>query len=84
MRYQPIVNYGVIGDLHNAALVGMDGSIDPMCFPRFDSPTIFGAWLDTAKGGGLKLAPTRQGVYAKQFHWPVAKLCGGSNLSQGV
>jgi GH15 family glucan-1,4-alpha-glucosidase len=47
MRYQPIENYGVIGDLHSAALVGMDGSIDFMCFPRFDSPTIYGELLDS-------------------------------------
>ena len=32
MSYQPIENYGVIGDLHTAALVGMDGSIDFMVF----------------------------------------------------
>ena len=42
----PIENYGIIGDLHTVALVGMDGSIDFMCFPQFDSPTIFAALLD--------------------------------------
>lgn len=31
-------NYGVIGDMHTVALVGMDGSIGFLCFPRFDSP----------------------------------------------
>ena len=51
MNYQPIENYGVIGDLTTAALVGMDGSIDFMCFPHFDSPTIFAALLDHKKGG---------------------------------
>ena len=40
MSYQPIENYGVIGDLHTVALVGMDGSIDFMCFPHFDSPSV--------------------------------------------
>ena len=49
MNYQPIENYGVIGDLTTAALVGMDGSIDFMCFPHFDSPTIFAALLDSKK-----------------------------------
>jgi hypothetical protein len=39
--YQPIENYGVIGDLHTVALVGMDGSMDFCSFPKFDSPTIF-------------------------------------------
>jgi GH15 family glucan-1,4-alpha-glucosidase len=70
MRYQPIENYGVIGDLHSAALMGMDGSIDFMCFPRFDSPTIFGALLDAGKGGRFKLAPTIEGVRAHQRYLP--------------
>ena len=43
MGYQPIGNYGVIGDLHTVALVGMDGSIDFMCAPRFDSASVFAA-----------------------------------------
>lgn len=39
--YRPIEDYGVIGDLHTVALVSIDGSIDFMCFPDFDSPTVF-------------------------------------------
>ncbi len=46
MSCQPIENYGIIGDLHRVALVGMDGSIDLMSFPRFGSATIFAALLD--------------------------------------
>ena len=57
MKYQPIENYGLIGDLSTAALVGQDGSIDFMCFPRFDSPTIFAALLDAEEGGCFKLSP---------------------------
>ena len=60
MSYQPIENYGVIGDLHTVALVGMDGSIDFMCFPHFDSPSIFAAMLDDEKGGRFKIAPHLQ------------------------
>jgi len=46
MFEQPIENYGVIGDLCTVALVGLDGSVDFMCFPELDSPTLFAALLD--------------------------------------
>ena len=71
MRYQPIENYGVIGDLHSVALVGMNGSIDFMCFPNFDSPTIFAALLDDERGGRFELAPThRDEARHKQLYLP--------------
>ena len=65
-----IENYGLIGDLHTVALVGMDGSIDFMCFPHFDSPTIFGALLDHENGGHFKLAPVSQEMRHKQMYLP--------------
>src|SRR5947207_7089030 len=68
--YQPIENYGVIGDLHTVALVGIDGSIDFMCFPRFDSPTIFAALLDNKRGGSFCLAPKLKGAHQKQLYMP--------------
>jgi GH15 family glucan-1,4-alpha-glucosidase len=70
MSYQPIENYGVVGDLSTAAFVGIDGSIDFMCFPEFDSPTIFAALLDDEKGGRFKLAPTAEEVRHKQMYLP--------------
>ena len=70
MPYQPIENYGVIGNLRTAALVGMDGSIDWLCLPHFDSPSVFAAILDDGKGGRFRIAPPHDGVRHKQFYWP--------------
>ena len=57
MAYKPIGEYGLIGDKKSAALVGTDGSIDWCCFPRFDSPSVFGAILDDRRGGRFQIAP---------------------------
>ena len=70
MPYQPIENYGLIGNMRTTALVGMNGSIDWFCFPYFDSPSVFGAILDDAKGGRFKIAPVPDGVKSKQYYWP--------------
>jgi GH15 family glucan-1,4-alpha-glucosidase len=70
MAYQPIESYGVIGDMHTVALVGTNGSIDWLCFPHFDSPSVFAAILDDAKGGRFSLAPAVEGIRHKQFYWP--------------
>ena len=70
MNYHPIENYGVIGDLTTAALVGMDGSIDFMCFPHFDSPTIFAALLDHKKGGRFIISPVTDEFKTRQRYFP--------------
>jgi GH15 family glucan-1,4-alpha-glucosidase len=68
--YQPIENYGVIGDLNTIALVGLDGSIDFLCFPNFDSPSVFAALLDKEKGGYFKITPQQDNVKHKQLYLP--------------
>lgn len=70
MTYEPIANYGVIGDLHTVALVGMTGSIDFLSFPHFDSPTVFAALLDRKKGGHFLIAPTDGVPTVKQQYLP--------------
>ncbi|WP_066829259.1 glycoside hydrolase family 15 protein [Rufibacter ruber] len=70
MRYQPIENYGIVGDLNTVALIGLDGGIDFMCFPNFDSPSIFAALLDKEKGGSFQLSPVFEEQKTKQLYLP--------------
>lgn len=70
MGYQPIENYGIIGDLNTVALVGLDGSIDFMCFPNFDSPSIFAAILDKERGGSFQIHPVFAEMKTKQLYLP--------------
>jgi len=85
MAYQPIENYAIIGDLHTVALVGMDGSIDFLPFPRFDSPTVFAALLDHRKGGRFKIAPAFADARQKQLYLPDTNVLLTRSLSsEGV
>ncbi|MFL5347586.1 MAG: glycoside hydrolase family 15 protein [Hyalangium sp.] len=66
----PIQEHGVIGDLRTVALVGSDGTLDWLCFPHFDSPSVFAALLDPEKGGYFRISPEPDGAVRKQFYWP--------------
>src|SRR5260370_2002543 len=57
MSFEPIENYGVIGNMRSIALVGANGSIDFLCYPNFDSPTVFAALLDDERGGCFQIQP---------------------------
>ena len=75
----------MIGDLHTIALVARDGSIDFMCFPQFDSPTIFAALLNGEKGGHFQIAPELDGASRKQLYLPDSNILLTRFLSeQGV
>jgi GH15 family glucan-1,4-alpha-glucosidase len=68
--YLPIAEHGLIGDLHSAALVGTDGTIDWYCCPRFDSPSVFASILDVHRGGRFRLAPIEEGVDVQAAVFP--------------
>jgi GH15 family glucan-1,4-alpha-glucosidase len=53
----PLEDYAIVGDTQTAALIGRDGSVDWLCFPRFDSGAIFAALLGTEEHGRWLLAP---------------------------
>ena len=70
MSYQPIEDYGIVGNMHTVTLVGINGSVDWLCLPHFDSPSVFAGILDDQKGGRFKICPTKQDVTRRQFYWP--------------
>jgi GH15 family glucan-1,4-alpha-glucosidase len=83
MAYHPIQNYGIIGNMRTAALIGLNGSIDWFCFPHFDSPSVFATLLDDTKGGHFQIAPAQEGSTSKQFYWPETNILITRFLSPG-
>jgi len=83
MSYQPIESYGIIGDLHTVALVGLDASIDFLCFPRFDSPSVFAALLDDEKGGRFQIKPHLCHSTTRQLYLPDTNVLLSRFLSDG-
>jgi pentatricopeptide repeat protein len=72
--YLPINDHGLIGNHHTVALVGVDGTIDWYCCPRFDSPSLFGAILDKDKGGYFRICSDDGNARYKQFYFPDTNL----------
>jgi GH15 family glucan-1,4-alpha-glucosidase len=81
-RYLPIADHGVIGDLRSVALVGTDGTIDWYCPARFDSPSVFAAILDRAKGGYYRIAAVDE-CATKQLYFPDTNVLVTRFLSPG-
>jgi GH15 family glucan-1,4-alpha-glucosidase len=65
-----IEDYALIGDCKSAALVGRDGSIDWLCWPRFDSPACFAALLGTADNGRWLVAPAETPLAVQRRYRP--------------
>ena len=65
-----IEDYAMVGDLHTAALISTEGSIDWLCLPRFDSPACFNALVDTPKAGRWLLAPEGGGECTRRRYRP--------------
>lgn len=70
LSYLPIENYGIIGNMKTVALVSLDGAIDFMCFPNFDSPTVFASLLDDNGGGSFSIEPQLTAMKTKQLYLP--------------
>lgn len=66
----PLESYGLIGDCQTAALVGLDGSIDWLCWPRFDSDACFAALLGDASHGRWRIAPAAKPVTVSRRYRP--------------
>ncbi len=70
MSFEPIENYGVIGNMRSIALVGVNGSIDFLCYPNFDSPSVFAALLDDRIGGRFQIQPQLRKRRVRQLYLP--------------
>ncbi|KAJ1968202.1 hypothetical protein IWQ62_001386 [Dispira parvispora] len=82
--YLPIGDYGIIGNLRTIALCGLDGSVDFLCYPVFDSPSVFARLLDKDKGGHFSIIPTTS-VTTKQQYLPNTNiLCTKFLCEEGV
>lgn len=69
-EYLPIEDHGIVGNTRTVALVGRNATIDWMCFPHFDSPSIFCSLLDSRKGGHWSICPVGSAdVHYKQYYW---------------
>lgn len=62
----PIADYALLSDCHSAALVSRAGSVDWLCFPRFDSPAVFARLLDE-RAGHWSIAPVEESTSSRRY-----------------
>ena len=65
----PIEDYALLSDLQTGPLISRDGSVDWLCFPRFDSPSVFSRILGTDEHGRWLLAPSEAGAAVVDRHY---------------
>src|SRR5260370_16400223 len=70
MSFERIDNYGMIGNMRSIALVGVNGSIDFLCYPNFDSPTVFAALVDDGRGACFQIQPQLRERRVRQMYLP--------------
>ncbi|KAL5405895.1 hypothetical protein PMIN04_012203 [Paraphaeosphaeria minitans] len=81
--YMPVENYGLIGNMRTSALVATDGGVDMMCWPDFDSPSIFARMLDKDKGGHFSVGPAAgQLCTTKQQYLPSSNILQTRHLHE--
>ena len=64
---QPIEDYAAIGDGHTAALIGLDGSLDWLCLPQFDSPACFAALVGEPENGHWAIGPVDEHTVERRY-----------------
>src|SRR5260370_42357729 len=66
MSTPPIADYALVSDCHSAALISRDGSVDWLCFPRFDSRSVFARLLDES-AGSWSIRPTGAAEISRRY-----------------
>jgi GH15 family glucan-1,4-alpha-glucosidase len=79
-----IEDYALLGNLHTAALVGRDGSVDWLCLPRFDSGACFAALLGEPEHGRWKIAPPADATVERRYRGETLVLETDFHTADGV
>jgi len=82
--FPPIGDYALIGDCGSAALVSRGGSVEWLCYPRFDSPSLFAAILDRERGGHFRIAPATPHHVTRRYVEGTAILATRFQTDSGV
>jgi alpha,alpha-trehalase len=80
---EPIGSYGLLADCNTAALISRNGSIDWVCFPRYDSPSVFGRLLDPG-AGHWTIRPASRSATDRRYESETLVISTQFTTSQGV